>query len=452
MKRYLRNMSWDWALCTCSSVGLLFHIYAGFVLEDPYSGNIPVVFAFAGALTFLLALAAYSKASAIVGVCMGVAVILAYLIHSRGNNPFADETTYSTEVFLALTVLTCVMVFLAARTRAGIVSLFVVGSIVMGGSAFLQFPVQVWGLLLFLFSTGALYLYRVYRNTLLRVFAGKIRIARYMVQALCVCLAAFLLAGGIFMAVIRPLSPPVQDLKLITRLQSMELFQVLGVATTKMLLDPSLRASGNVEGTLYGSQPGEKEDEKESGGEGSGGQEQGQDGSQGDALEEETEQEDRNEERDPDKKQESVPVWYEVNDSKIAWGLILLVVAAVLLPLLRVMSRKRWYRAVCALDRESAVLNFYQFFCEKLAICGCRKPENFTLYEYARNMEHELQPFAQGEGTFSRLTQVYARVLYGRCAVTEEEYRMFTEFYGSFYKNLRRESGMFRYLVRWFRL
>lgn len=443
MRQYLKSIFWDWLLCVGTSFGLVVHVYSGFVLEDQYSQNMVAVLVFVAAVTFVLELFSYNKASVIAGVVAGAALLVLFLVYVNATNPFADETANSVGIFIVVTVMTALLCFLAARTRAGIIALFLAGNLVIAGSAFLQFPVRPWSLLVFLFSIAFLFFWRVWRITLMHVFTGKIRTKRFLVQMFCVCGVCFLLAAAVFGGVIRPLSPPTRELKLITKLEQMDLLRVLGVSSVKKLLDPSLRSSLLPEEILYADNAGEEENEE---------YDKEQEKEEEEKQQEEEDSAGANDEVDADNVQEAFAVWYDMYQVKILWSVIIIAAAVAAAFLLRMQWHRSWRRKLDGMDRESAIVNFYQFFYRRLQRCGFKRAPTHTLYEYAKAMEHEMQVLAVGDVTFCALTEVYVRVWYGRGSADEEDMEMFSKFYGSFFKNLRREIGGFRYLLKIFRI
>lgn len=433
MIHYLKSRIWDWLLCICISVGLVFHIYSGFILEDAISSNVLAVIGFMAVLMMLLFLFAYNRWMTGLGIAAGIVLLIGFLVYIRANNVFEEETANSLCITLTITIITAFIVFLACRTRAGIITLFLIGNIVIAGSYFLQYPVQLWSFYLFVFTIFVMLWYRNYSAALLKVHAGKVRMKRYLLQTVCICLVAIVLAGGAYVGIVKPLNPPTRALKLIIKLEDMELLQVLGMTTPKELLDPNLRSSQQATGTEDSSNPGE-EDNQENG--------------------EEPESKESDEDK-PDSKGENQTtaqmaqaVHYVLNEQTIPWIAIGILIAIILLICLRIFLRKYWERRIAALSLENQVINYYQLFLRKLSLAGYRKPVNYTLSEYALDMEHELSEFADKEDGFVHLTEIYAGTFYGRQTVSAEEAKLFEQFYKEFYKNLRREMGTFRYFLK----
>ena len=138
---------------------------------------------------------------------------------------------------LAATIVGAIQVDAAEVTPVGPLVLMIAGILICAMAHFLQFPIPIWTLPVFLVSSACLLMYRVFaasaESTSLRGAGG----AQYMRQTAALCMAALLMAGGAYYGIVRPLDPPTQELKLVTALRSMELMQVLGVYTTATVLD-----------------------------------------------------------------------------------------------------------------------------------------------------------------------------------------------------------------------
>jgi hypothetical protein len=309
-----------------------------------------------------------------------------------------------------------------------------IGNIVVAGSYFLQYPVKIWSFYLFIFSVFVMLWYRNYSITLLKVHAGKVRMKRYMLQSICIGLIAILVSAFAYVGIVKPLNPPTRALKLIIKLEDMELLQVMGMTTPKKMLDPNLQSSQQADGTENSSNPGEEENEED----GQEAESKEVDGNTSESLKDSSQS----------MGQVATAIHYTLNENTIPWLIISLIVLILLLILLWIVLQKRWEKQVSTLSLENQVVNYYQFFLKKLSLAGYVKPVNHTLSEYAQNMEHELSRFASQENNFTHLTEIYMATFYGRRTISSEEATLFEEFYKQFRKNLRREIGVFRYFLK----
>lgn len=434
MREFLRYRFWDWLLCGCIATGLVFPLFAGFVLEDRFSASILLVALFMAAAMAVMVLFSWSRVTAVTGIVIGAALLVFVMVYVRVNGVFADEASEaSNSLFVALTVavLTAVLVYLACRTRPGIIALFLAGNILICGSVFLQFEVHVWSFLLFDFCVLIMLWYRNYLSSLSQAQTGKIRLPRFMAQSLVICLAALVVGCGAWYGIIRPLDPPTRELKLIQQLQQMTIVRQMGLYSTQEYLDPSLRSSADT-------------DQREEG------------------ADEETQQQE-----DPEETQEDIPeggvqnqtppqaaqaVYYMLNLYRVP---LILMIAAVLIAaafILRILVRRNWKKKTDLLAPEQQIIQYYTYFLTRLERTGIRRPANHTLYEFASDMDHTLQEFSVGEANFTRLTELYVRSFYSRNAASDAEAELFRSFYGIFHKALRREIGVFKYLINIFRI
>lgn len=435
MKEFLRYRFWDWLLCGCIATGLVFPIFAGFVLEDSFSTSILWVALFMAVAMAVLVLFTYSRVTTIVGIVIGVALLLFVMVYVRGNGVFGDEAAEAANsLFIALTVaaLVAVLVYLACRTKPGIIVLFLAGNILICGSYFLQFDVHVWSFLLFTFCVFVMFWYRNYLSSLQQAQVGRIRLPRFMIQSLIICFAAILLAGAAWYGIIRPLEPPTQELKLIQQLKQITVVQKMGLYTTQKFLDPNLLSSADTDQTEEGTQEGEQNGTDES-----------------DNTEDGEHEKKEQQQQQPEEVQS---VYYLLSLLNIPWILVTVAVLIAAAFILRMLVRKNWKKKVDLLSPEQQIIKYYTYFLTRLGRTGLGRPVNHTLYEYAADMDHSLQEFAVGEINFSKLTGLYVRCFYGKNIAEDYEAEYFRTFYAAFHKALRKEIGVFRYLINIFRI
>lgn len=438
MRDFLRYRFWDWFLCGCIATGLVFNLFAGFVLEDGFSSSIPLVIAFMAAAMAVMVLFTYTRVTTVIGVVIGIVLLLFVMVYVRANHVFEDEASEMTNslfIALAVAVLVAVLVYLACRSKPGTIILFLAGNILICGSYFLQFDVQVWSFLLFMFAVFVMFWYRNYMLTLQRSQAGKIRLPRFMAQSLVICLIAIVLGGGAYYGVVRPLNPPTRELKLIEQLKQMNVIKKAGLYSVQELLDPSLQSSSEPDQTEEGTQQEEEQQEEEE-------QDSGKD-----------ENEEQQEQKSPKERlEEAQNIYYILNFIKLPVVPILIAVLVAAAFILRLMLRKNWKHKVDNLTAEQQIINYYIYFLTRLERAGFKRPVNHTLYEYASDMDHTLQEFAVKDADFTKLTELYVRSLYGRNRAAEEEAELFRRFYNSFHKALRKEIGVLKYFIKIFRI
>jgi len=433
MRHYIRSRLGEFIACTAVCCGICFPVYAGFVLTDPFSNTAPLGVLILAVITALLYLCAYSRMTAVMGICSGIALAAAAVIFIQLADPLGAEEENSVFIFFLVSVIISVAVFLLSRSRAGIIVIAVLGNLITAGSCFLAFPVRLWSYLVFMAGLGVLFFMRVYAKGAGDVLAGHIRFGRYFLQSVLTVLVALGIAAGLFFAVIRPLDLPVKDLQLISMLRNMDILEVFGIAEEREIFDPELAGGQIVVDTDYGNDEGED-----------------------DSPEEDT---DSNEDH-----QSAVTKWiqggirnlrgitYRLRGRSFWWLLGIIPVAVAAVFAVRALRKELWHRKVQALSHEDAVLNYYSFVNRRLKIAGYGKPVNYTVDEYARTMEHTMEPFADGDSTYSLLSRLYSRIYYGNGKITDEEYTLAESFYGRFHKCLKKEMGTGKYLLNIFRI
>jgi len=366
-------------------------------------------------------------------LCAVLSVCLSYALHS-GFDPDAAE--YKTVLAFAI-IASIALSVLLSRTRAGTAALYIIGTVICAGSNFLQFPVSLAAFLGFMFLTAIMYLYRAQRVSFSKAELGGTKPVKYIRQMSVICIAAIALAGALFYFVIRPLSPPTMELKLITVLKSMRTLEVIGVSSVETIMDTERKSE-------------EPPDEIESS-----------------SNESETFEEDINSDQYPpddgntqsdyitidssDSKESAKPVSY--SSIQRTWLIMLLMIpaGAVIAYILHFAKRRRWLRKISSLTPENAVINYFMFFMRTLGRAGIKRDNHATLREFVSDSRTSLEPFDEPKGSFDRLTSIFERTLYGRMPVEEAELSAFTVFYGNFYRNLRRELGTLRYCLTLFR-
>ncbi len=429
MRDLIRWKGAEWLLCTCVAAAMTDAVCAGFLLENGPGTQPLFMILLAGVCTAGLLWISLNRTRIRAGLAGGIAAFLGVVVYMNVTHPLTDETGNGTFIFFLTGIVVTVLCFLLSRTRTGTIALFMIGLLVQAGSHFLQFPAAAWSFLLFLAAMALLYLYRVYFQSLQQAELGNVGLEQYLIQSVAVCLAAVLLAGGVFAAVIRPLSPPTQELKLIRVFEQMEIFKVLGISTTLSVLDPSLGSEEDPNSVEDAENPGEQES---------------------DSIEEQN-QTDESDSLKNKIKDQFTSIRYDWILSGFKWMILLLPLLIAAAYGLRVRMHRNWLHKVQSLSREDAVLNYYQFFYKRIQKAGLKKTESSTLREYAADMEHALQSFDHENAVFRKLTDIYEKVLYGHTGVTEEELGLFEKYYDGFFNRIRHEVGNVKYYLTAFR-
>ncbi|SDB01765.1 hypothetical protein [Eubacterium oxidoreducens] len=427
MKFYIKTRIWDWLFLIVISTGLVFHIYSGFELDYGLAQNVPLVIACMAGLHLIYLLFSYEKRTRILGIILVVVVLMILIVYGHASHIFDEEAANATGIAVICTIATSFVCYLATRTRVATIVLLVVGNLVCAGSHFLQFPVETWQLIVFIAGTVAMLGYRNYMMTVLQVHSGKVRLHRYAIQILIGIAAVCLLTTGLYLGVVKPLNPPTRQLTLITKLERMDLLSKIGVSSLKEYLDPNLLSQSQKQLELASQ------------------------------LEEQQQQE-QTEEEDKEQSQQNANgsigvnlMHYDFTKYTIPLGIIVLAIIVFLLVGQWFIRRKKWKKQVTALSYEGQVNAYYRFFLKALKRAGYQKPNHHTLYEYSESLSHEMQAFDGKEASFEQLTDIYIKMVYGEKVVCKEEVSKFEKYYEGFFKNLKKEIGLWKYLRKiWF--
>lgn len=436
MRQHLKNSIADFILCTCMTLALVQAVCSGFVLTDALSGSVIAVLLLSAVLTFVLALLSCSRAATWVGIAAGFVLVVVGLAYVNICDPFTNEAANSAFIFALVQIVTALLVWLLTRSRPGTVALFLIGTILCAGAHFLQFPIPMWCLFLFLLAVSASFLCRVYTVSLQRADIVSGSRKAYFRQTAVVSVAVLLLAGGVFFGVVRPLNPPTQDLKLITVLKSMRQLETLGISSTRIVLDPDLSSTEEPEDEETGNEENEEESDSPEG---------------ENDVPQQSLTETMRESFTSTVQQTWMAVRYDQHNFQWLWLLLLIPAAVAAAYIWHFERRKRWRKRVRALSRENAVVNYYCYFLKRLSRLGLKRSANTTLREYAEINEMQLQPFEGENCRFADLTDTYESVLYGRHRVTDQEYAAYEAFFDRFYPGLKKELGPVRYWLKAFR-
>ncbi len=434
MRQYIKKRFAEWLLCLVMAACMTQAVCSGFVLEEGAYFGAVVVFALSAVLQALLQLISYRRRFVVIGITAGVLLATAAVVTIKTTQPFSDNGD-SSFIFALILFSASLLVFLLTRTRAGTAALFLLGTLTCTGAYFLQFPIMLWSFLLFEIAVFIMFFLRVYTASLLKADIGKARTGAYMLQTGAVCLAAFVMAGGMYFGVVRPLDPPTQGLKLITRLQSMPLIQVLGVSDTKVIFDSELESQQTPDTAELTSDTGKEQNE-------SIGEAPPQTQSQNDGI--------SLPEYLSDVQQALDTVNYGLLQTRRVWLLLFIPLMITGLFVLRLFIRKRWHLRIQSLPKEDAAANYYSLFLRCFKRLGIQSHSCHTLREYAENNEMQMQAFSAQDVCFAALTGTYEKIVYGGGSISAKDYEQFETYYGSFYKNLRRELGSLKYCLRIF--
>ena len=439
---YMKSCIWELLLCILISASMSLIIFNGFYIAEKLQTNYGLLILIVCVTTSLCVIGAYNKKSIVIATCTGAAILAAavVIVHKMGieENLFHD-TESSPGIYFLILILTSLAVFFLCRTKAGTGILFVLGAFIASFIEFLYETADVWMLLVFLCSSGAMYIYKGYQKNILVTDTVKTDFAKTFMTSAIICLLVVALSSGIFYGVVKPLDPPERELKLITKYMALEVLEKMGVADTHIIND-SPDSTDNVNNNENDSnKKGDKEDK-----------------TKGDKKKQE-DKDKKDKKNNPTKLDELFnQLFYAIKYAAsivtsvfIIPIIILLIAAAVLIKLL---LRKRWFKKLLMHDERYQIIALYQFYIKKLHKFKIHKAPEETPYEFAERADVYLQDFRVDDITFAELTRIYVKARYSQLDIESDEYQSYLLFHKMFYKNCREHLGTFKYILKFFTL
>ena len=418
----------DFMLCILAGAGLSINVFAGYEMNDPWSGNLLITAAAVLFSTVVLFAAHFSRYGMKTSVPVTAALIGASaVLYNSGTFFGAGPVDKNPYLFWIIVTAVSIIVFWTARSRAGIVVLFLVGTFLTASFDFLKYPVSLQGYSVFVFGAFALLLYRTANQYKTHPGSSRAMSLSFAVQSVVIALIAFLLASGIYYSVVRPISPPSHEAEMAQKLMSMKILEDWGISSKKVIIADKPETQREA-AKQYDQQQNNIEQKNSK----SKDRNQGGELGNGSSL------------------MAVMAVTYERNVNKIwiaAAALLLAFSAAVAF---RLCLRKRWYGLLLKKANEDGAMELYLYFLKKLKKAGFKKPDGLTLLEYAFDFQERLDRFSVYDVSFLRLTQIYLKMVYGYQKISYDEYELFHDFYTEFHKNLRNEMGSFRYYLKFF--
>lgn len=433
--QYLKNNIWDTILGAIISALLVQAICRGCYISRELTENMPAIFLSVLLLQIIMVLGSYNRRSIVFSLVFFLAAALGMVYYLRGNLNDTGGVLYA---FIALAV--AATVFLLSRSRAGSGLVFLIGSIVLAGAAFLQYSQSIPAFLLFLWAAASLFFYRSYRSQLLKLEAAKPAFTSYFLTVSIISALILMVGLSVQFYVIRPLDPPTRELKLITRLMSLEVVKKIGVSSEIYLIDEEQVSARMEDSDRISSVEGEIADDStavHSPDEGAAVPQPGQ------GLME------RIWGSGPDG-ENALAISYEHKSYFILFtvlGLVLVIAGAICL---KQLQRKMWYRQLLKKDRKQQVNELYHFFLKRLQQVGFPGADSDTPKEYAERMKVQLDSFSGGECDFGIISDIFTSSCYGDLQPEEKEYQQCLQFYSQFYSNSRKQLGNTRYALKYF--
>ncbi len=446
IRNYIRHSLPDFLLCLLITAGLAIHVYQGFYLPQALSTDVLRTLLVAAAADALLFLAAYSRRSALTGVLVGVLAIgaaivllqMTGLLTLEGENAEANGGWW-----YFLTVFCALLVFLLTRTPAGTALLFGGGAVVLAMLDLLQYDCYPLGLLAFLWGCGVMYLYKCYRRNVLRSSTIKNAFSSVLCCSMVLATLGMVLSGALWWGVVRPLDPPTREIKLINKIMSLEVLEVLGISQTVEVMD--FDAQSNVEDEDISRLTSQTGDSQELPEQVETRREEG-DTADGEAPESAA--------LERDESEAATEVTYTRDDvlrAAISGAVVLALLLAAAIWLWR-RRRKNWFRRLGRLGAEGRVIYLYGWFLKKFPLLGLPQSGADTPYDYAARVERQTRFLTVApDADWHAVTELFVQTYFGGQPVPADGERMLERFCGAFHKNCRHALGG-KYLWKWFRL
>ena len=434
IKRYIKSRFIDWLLCAFMAAGISVNVLSGFEMTDPVSYNVPLMILISALLQAVCLAGLYNRKTVIGMTAAFFVLIIAVIAYGRSSGAYSDEADYSVQILITVSILVNVLIALLSISRGGNIFLILAGTLAAAAAAFLEFPVVTGAFYVFLVSSVLLLLYRVYSVTVRNTVRGEAQYARFALQLFCLCLAGMLLALCIFFMIIKPLNPETHELKLIQKLEQSDIIKRTGIATVYTFPSMDLRSKLQADNSMTADTPEEQLDNED--------------------------QSDKSDMPDDnvkegvlkDQLQDAYAVRY-VLDHNLWWLLIIVVILVLAAPfVIKEALRRRRYRIISAMSRESQVVNLYAYYMKTFKRLGFKRMPDTTLKEYAAHHRRDLEPYDAADVNFTELTDIYTSLYYGLHEISPEEADRFHAYFDGLRGRIKAERGSLFLLRKYFLL
>lgn len=424
MRQYVRLHAWDFLLTVLIAIGMHLNTFSAFMIRESYMTNYLLVAVVTTLVMAVMFVIGYNKRNTIIGGAGWAVFLIGWIIYLRANDLInledgADETI---PAFWSIVLFGSALIYLLTRSRKILFGTAPIGLLFCAAFKFLEYPVSVPGLFILIIAIILEILYLVYKDSLLTADYGNYTIRHFLEQSIAIVTVVVMLSSGVFYGIVKPLDPPTRDLKLITKLMSFDILELLGVASTQEVKDPNQGDEDQDEEEP----PEEKEEEKD---------------------DEENEQDEEENKQESDEKISAQTMSYNEKDYTVYWvtALIILLLAAPFV--IKYVLRSRRRRRLNGLDASNQAAFVYDFFLDRLKKLGVGKADSQTILEYAEQQEGVLESFTAEDGTtFEEMTELYNYHLYSKLPIKTEDAAKFVAMYDSFYKNAKAFVGTWRYI------
>lgn len=424
MRQYVKLHAWDFLLTVLIAIGMHLNTFSAFMIRESYMTNYLLVAIVTTVVMAIMFAIGYNKRNTIIGGAGWAVFLIGWIIYLRANDLIdleegADETI---PAFWSIVIFGSALIYLLTRSRKILFGAAPVGLLFCAAFKFLEYPVSVPGLFILVIAVILEILYLVYKDSLLNADYGNYTLRHFIEQSIAIVTVVVMLSTGVFYGIVKPLDPPTRDLKLITKLLSFDILELLGVASTQEVKDPNQGDEDQDEEEP----PEEKEEEKD---------------------DEENEQDEDENKQESDEKISAQTMSYNEKDYTVYWVTALVILLLATPFVIKYVLRARRRRRLNGLDASNQAAFVYDFFLNRLKKLGVGKADSQTILEYAEQQEAVLENFTASDGTsFEEMTDIYNYHLYSKTPVRPEDAKKFMAMYDSFYKNAKAFVGPWRYI------
>ena len=440
MRDYLKERVWEMILCAVASAVITVVFSQGFYVPDRFADNFGLALVISAIVVVLAFLTGYNRLGMIVfPIAVAAAAAIAFLCLNVRNIDIVDVEGSDTSIYIYgfAAIIVPLVVYLVTRGRIGVWVLLIAGSTFIGAMDFLHYEVRVWWVVCFVCCCPVLYVLKLYRARSLSGSTFSPQFGRQFRNGLVVALISLVLAGGVYVGVIRTISPPTYDMAFISRIIRWNILEQVGVTDQYTVLNEELTARTLWDNVLT-NQMNEEED---------------------------TEAQEEPEEARPEEEEESMGDntgggnGEEVEESAVSFAervrnfvivlVIIICAAAVSIPLIKRYLWKRTLKNANALPARDRVILLCRYYMKRFGRLAFGRSKSQTEREYAEAIGATLDNYTEGTLSLPDMMGVYVRARYGHLSPTQEEDEAILGFYPIFRKNLQKKKGRFYYLLRY---
>lgn len=441
MKRYAEVHLWDYIFTLLISVGFSVNAFSAFQINETYLTNYLLVAAIAAVTNLLMFIAGFSKTNTIIGSAAGAFAMVIWIIvlRSQGMLNMDAKVDKSMPFVITITVLVTAVTFIVSRSRKALLFYVPVLTFVVGVFAFLEYPVNVPLYLIMMVALILEVLYSTFLDSVLHASYGGYNMGHFITQAIAMALAIIIAGSGIYFGIIKPLDPPTKDVKLITKYLSLDVLEKVGAAWTQELPNKNNKTN-NTNGTS-------KNTKNESNNNNNNKKQNQKKNNNSDK------QNNNSQTTDSDKTLLAQAISYQTQDFTAAMLAFFLAALLILPWLIKYILRMRRINSFEKMKSEGYVVSMYNFFMKSFKRLKIGNRGTLTVLEYPKAYKFELEDYDSKNGvTFEKLSETYNKLVYAGVKPTEEEVKEFREYYESFYKNVKKNIGSFKYFFKFWML